>query len=575
MSLFRCCGLTLLIFLFSLTGLTSDATARWDQQPAKLTLRGSSWNSDSLKVWVFFADKKLANGSLSKAIALPAKTLKRRELRGSLRSNPDKMQWLDREVSSDYETSVLATGARLRQKSRWLNAISVIATPAQLQQIAELDFVTRMQEVARFYQPLPKIEPVAPDRNQSLNKPLGTDVFDYGNSFTQLNLIEVVALHDQGLSGAGVTILSLDTGFLISHEVFLSTHIVGTHDFINGDDDVQDNGQNIAQQVHGTATLSTIGGFKDGTLIGAAYGADFLLAKTEIVAQEIQIEEDNWVAGIEWGEQNGADVATSSLGYDKWYTYSDLDGNTAITTVAADMAASLGVIVVNSVGNDGHEGVPSLNAPADGDSVIAVGAIDLSGRIAGFTSNGPTYDGRIKPDVVAPGVAVFVATRDGNYGTESGTSFSCPLTAGVCALLLEAHPDWDYGKLYGALTGSATRATSPDNVAGYGIVRAAHALDYVPGQAHTTKGIVGFPNPFHPPEESIEFAFELEPAGPIALRIYTVAGEKVFEFDRQAGDPQALSWDGRNSKGEEVAAGVYIAYISGGGLSETYKIFKL
>ncbi len=534
--------------------------------PAKLTLLKSDWNSESLDVWVFFSDKQDTGGRLSKPVAVSEKALARRAVRGS---SVD-ADWFDREVSSAYREAVLSTGAELRQQSRWLNGISISATPAQVAEIAELPFVTELREVAVYRRELPEVVETPP-----LHKPTSPGVLNYGNSFGQLDIIQVIDLHNQGLSGEGVTILILDTGFKLDHEVFRGIDLLGTYDFINDDTDVQDDGEVTGQQSHGTSTLSTIAAFLDGTMIGAAYNASFLVAKTEDVAAEIQQEEDNWVAAIEWGEENGADIATSSLGYDDWYNYSDFDGNRAVTTKAADIAASLGVIVVNSIGNDGHDGPPSLNAPADGDSVIAVGAIDLTGRIAAFSSNGPTADGRIKPDVLAPGVSVLVATSSGGYGTSSGTSFSCPLAAGVCALLLEAHPDWTYGQLYGALTGSATRALDPDNVSGYGIIRAERAANYTPGDEVTIKGMVGFPNPFNPPQESIEFAFEIEPSGPIELRIYTVAGEKIFEYTRGAEDPLPLSWDGTNQDGEEVASGVYIAFISGSGISETYKIVKL
>lgn len=565
-SLFRILLISAALLLLSLSFATASPAVN---KPAKLTLLDSDWESDSLDVWVFFGDKTTDTGSLSRKVSLPDNTIRRRALRGTS-ANTD---WLDREVSRDYIEDVAATGARLRQQSRWLNAISVTATPEQIEQIARMHFVTELREIATYRREMPEIE--AEEAIPPIKKPSEGTLLDYGNSFDQLDIIEVVDLHNQGLTGEGVTVLIMDTGFLLSHEVFLNLDVAGTRDFINGDFDVQDDGQDISQQSHGTSTLSTIGGFKEGTLIGAAYNATYLIAKTEIREQEIQLEEDNWVAAIEWGEQNGADVATSSLGYDLWYQYSDFDGNTAVTTVAADIAASLGVIVVNSIGNGGQGAIPTLNAPSDGDSVIAVGAIDLAGGIASFTSNGPTADGRIKPDIVAPGVSVFVASRTGGYGISQGTSFSCPLAAGVCALLLEANPAWDYGKLYGALTGSATRASNPDNIAGYGIIRASLAVDYVPGEIMTVKGIVGYPNPFNPPDEKIEFAFELEPRGKVELRIYTIAGEEVFELIRDEGNPQALAWDGRNADGEEVAAGVYVAYISANGISETYKIFKL
>jgi len=246
--------------------------------------------------------------------------------------------------------------------------------------------------------------------------------------------------------------------------------------------------QDNSQRWHGTAVFSTVGGFVDDVLVGSAYGAQFALAKTEIKAEEIQIEEDYWVAGVEWADSVGADVVSSSLGYTEWddgtgYTYEDMDGNTTFCTRAADLAVSKGVVVLNAAGNE-RGPWPAWNyiiAPADGDSVIAVGAVDLEGDIASFSSAGPTYDGRIKPDVVACGVGTYCVTSSGGYDRLNGTSLSTPLAAGVCALLLEANPEWNPIQVREALWRTASQADNPDNLMGYGIVNAAKAsgFDYL------------------------------------------------------------------------------------------------
>jgi subtilisin family serine protease len=251
-----------------------------------------------------------------------------------------------------------------------------------------------------------------------------------------------------------------------------------------------------------------------------------------------------------------------------------MDGNTAITTRAADIAASLGVIVLNSVGNGQRISLqPTLIAPSDGDSVLAIGAVRLSGEITFFSSNGPTADGRIKPDLCALGSDVWVAnyTNDGLL-TSSGTSFSCPLVAGVVALLLQAEPEWKYGEIFEALTSTATRANSPDSVFGYGIVRAFDALNYENHEARNIVGISAYPNPF---STSVNFDFEVIPVGEVEVRIYTIAGEKVATLTRVVGDPAPLTWNGTNQDGEEVADGVYIAYITASGISEIRKVLKV
>jgi hypothetical protein len=172
----------------------------------------------------------------------------------------------------------------------------------------------------------------------------------------------------------------------------------------------------------------------------------------------------------------GADVVSSSLGYTDWYKYKDMDGNTAITTKAADLAVSKGLIVVNAAGNERQNSWHYIIAPADGDSVIAAGAVDRNGDLAPFSSVGPTFDGRIKPDVVACGVATYCAVPENNgFGYLSGTSLSTPLVAGVCALLLEVDSFLTPVQIRDTLWHTSSQAQNPDTLMGYGIVNAIKA----------------------------------------------------------------------------------------------------
>jgi subtilisin family serine protease len=201
------------------------------------------------------------------------------------------------------------------------------------------------------------------------------------------------------------------------------------------------------------------------------------------VSQEVPVEEDNWVAGLEWFESHGADMASSSLGYIDWYTQSQLDGKTAVTTKAAQAAAQRGLVIVDAAGNEGHDSNPAtshLLAPSDAASVISVGAVDSSGTIAGFSSDGPTADGRVKPEVLAPGVddSLLQSGSDTGYGSGSGTSFATPLVASAVALIIDAHPDWTVDQIRNALieTASGGGSFDPLYVSGYGVINAYAAI---------------------------------------------------------------------------------------------------
>ena len=424
---------------------------------------------DTQPVWVFLRDKA---GAPSATSGLSARALARRQRRGTGPVVTD----ADRDVSPAYLVDVAARATRVRHASRWLNAVSVDATAAQVEALATLPFVERVDLVARAdRRPEPEGEAVA--RRSSDRR--ARAVPDYGPSLSQLAQLGVPELHALGWTGEGVMVAVLDAGFdNLTHEAFASMKILARYDFVNGDLEVG-NGTDRGEGSHGTSTLSVVGGFADGMLVGPAYGAYFLLAKTEDSSRETPVEEDHWAAAAEWAEAAGADVISSSLGYLTYdtgfrsYTAAQMDGDTAVSTRAADLAAERGVVVVNSAGNSGFDaGHNTLGAPADGHGVIAVGAVDPSGARAAFSSVGPSSDGRVKPDVAAQGQSVLAAGSGTprSYRFVNGTSFSCPLTAGVAALLLQAHPEATAAQVRDALRASGSQAAAPDNLLGWGIV---------------------------------------------------------------------------------------------------------
>jgi serine protease AprX len=444
-----------------------------------------------LAVWVYFRDKgPQPEARMAEAQArLTPRALARRALRG----RAPLVGVRDVPLARDYVTGVAARVTRVRHEVAWLNALSVEATEAQVTALRALPYVSRI-DLVRGYRGRdeegvrgraqsatagPLVPPVSRDA------PARAPALDYGFSAGQVGLIRVPELHDQDLHGQGVVVAVFDTGFNnLAHESLATTAIVARRDFVNGDDDVSD-GQDQGEGSHGTETLSVIGGFAPGRLIGPAFAASFVLAKTENTDSETPVEEDNWAAAAEWAEALGVDVISSSLGYLTYdppfpsYTFEQMDGVTAISTRAAEVAASHGVVVVNSAGNSGQNVHNTLGAPADGAHVITVGATTSTGSRASFSSVGPTTDGRVKPDVAAQGVGVIAASpfSVSGYTGVSGTSFSCPLTAGVVALLLQARPTASVDEIANALRSSASQAGAPDNLLGFGIVNAVGARD--------------------------------------------------------------------------------------------------
>ncbi len=438
------------------------------------------------KVWIFFADK---GQDLSVRLEQAEADMSSRAILRRLR-HATPIDQFDVPVYSSYVESIQPYVRRIRQVSRWLNAVSVEVDGTALNEISRLPFVRSLDLVASRAWRDPKTE--IDVQSAFPFRAVGALALDYGDSIFQLQLIKVPTLHELGYSGKGVLICMLDTGFnALNHEALDHLDIVDTWDFVNNDPIVRDETDQAGSGNHGTATLSTIAGYQPGTLIGPAYNASFLLGKTENTEWERHVEEDHWVAGAEWADAKGADIISSSLGYgggftdgEVGYTYQEMDGETAIVTRAANIAGSRGILIVNSAGNEGDRPFPinSIIAPSDSDMVLAVGATNYRGARVSFSSVGPTYDGRLKPDIMAMGANVVAAVPDAldAYALVNGTSFSCPLAAGVAALLLEAHPTWTNLNIMQALRTTGSNTGNPDHRNGWGVIDAVKALAFEP-----------------------------------------------------------------------------------------------
>lgn len=387
----------------------------------------------------------------------------------------------DLPVHIDYVKQIKQSGATVLGASRWLNAVAVEADEAQLKRIDKLCFVTSSRKLQTLKsaaytkaddKPLPPRTPLAGEENLP---------FEYGDATLQNTMLNVNALHAKGMTGKGVRIALFDSGFdaVDTMDVFDSlwanNQVLAWYDFVDDDTTV------FREDDHGTNVMSTIGANLPGEMVGMAPHATFILARTEDAGSETKQEEYNWLAALEWADSLGADVIHSSLGYSEFdqdignYTYDDMDGNTAVITKAADLAARKGIIVTTSAGNEGNGSWHYITAPCDGDSVLCAGAINKRYRPSSFSSWGPSSDGRVKPDVTALGSRTTVASRRNYITASDGTSFSGPLIGGLVTCLRQAHPERSNIDIINAVRMSGDQYNSPDDRYGYGVPDAAFA----------------------------------------------------------------------------------------------------
>lgn len=471
-----------------------------------------------VKYWIFLRDKGNATSlpSLSTHDHLTERALRRR---ARMMPPGATTQFEDLPLHAPYLDALRGLGATIAAESRWMNAVSAVVPAGRLEAASRLPFVERIEPVRSVGRGRMPEEGAAGDRGAvggangephsallraSASTPASLIAVspaspfplpDYGPSFAQLDAVRVPAVHALGITGREIVVGILDTGFRWrAHASLEGMTVLGEYDFVAGDGNTADGPADPpGQDAHGTLVLSVLGGNDPGRLVGPAFDASFLLAKTENAASETQVEEDFWAAGIEWLEANGADVINSSLGYNTWddgsgYSWAggDFDGATSVAARAAARAARLGVVLCVSMGNEGNgDGVTgTMLTPADADTVLSLGAATFDGFVSTSSSTGPTSDGRVKPDLAAPGSAVVAASTAGRdaYLLQSGTSLASPIAAGAAALLLSARPDLSPVRVRDILRASADSAKIrnhsgfPNNFAGWGYLDALAAV---------------------------------------------------------------------------------------------------
>ena len=541
-------------------------------------------SSETVHVWASFRDKGAA-GPIEMAAALEraAATLGPRDRARRLRAHVTPLvDELDLPVCPRYLDSLTARGFAPHAVSRWFNRAAVRVTGARLEELAALPFVDRVSPVARArvdlapyapsggFAPAPRSSPQGTESGAGSPRRAERVEIDHGLLGPALQILGIPALHDSGYAGQGVLVAILDEGFdnRDQHEALVSQVIAPgrQRDFVDDDSVVTGGG-------HGTIVLGCIAGDKPGRYVGAAFGAEYALARTEIHSLEAPVEMLNWGRAAEWADSLGADLISSSLGYSTFddasydYTYADMDGHTTEVSRAAEIAASKGILVVNSVGNSGNAPWHYLIAPADvnGDSLIAAGAIRFDGAPASFSSFGPSADGRIKPDLAAPGVEVPVVAAGSDpagYAIASGTSISAPLIAGLAACIMQARPAWTPQQVIRALRETASRARDPDPQLGYGIPNGPAALGWFRPRGRLGLALEGA-NPLRAGDRlRAVFALaatELRPAS-ARVRVFDAAGRAVrglWAGTLEPGRPLEAAWDGTGDGGRTLAPGLY------------------
>ena len=443
------------------------------------------------------------------------KSIRRREKHGILK--PD---YLDLPLCQDYVRQIEGLADTVRQQLRWFNAVSIAASPGQIEKIRALPFVIEVRafgenkllpaEISLTKKTLSKPAfsefqdkdlPYGSLRDNLLERGQGSQLENFSANRREGKILDnqedekfldtllslerkqmnLDAFKNAGLDGSGVTIAIFDAGFRKAdqHEAF--AHLWAANKPGGGEDQILATKDFFGRKKppfghssHGSNVLSCIAGKKGEAWIGAAPGADFLLARTEHNLTEFINEEDNWLAAMEWADRQGADIISSSLGYTKpRYKFENLDGHQALVTQAAAIATRKGMLVVNSAGNQGDEKFHYLGAPADADSVLTVGATYPMVKIfAKFSSYGPNARGVLKPNVTAPGFAL-VAKPSGGYQMATGTSFSAPLVSGFAACLMQLFPDATNMEVFRMIVQSGHLFPYFDYVHGFGVPDAA------------------------------------------------------------------------------------------------------
>ncbi len=457
----------------------------------------------------------------------------------------------DLPINPEYRRQVLSVAdVAMHNQSKWLNGLCIITeNPNSLDEIRTLSFVDYVETLR---EKITGKHRVALDSKFEALEASEEEVsqfhhgVDYGSSFRQLEVYNLLPLHEKGYTGKGLVIGVMDAGYNQLFEIpgfrpmIEDGRLLGQRDFVDNQH------EEISGSFHGMSVMSCMAGNSEGKIIGAAPDASYWIFRTEDGGSETRVEEINWAAAAEYGDSVGCDIFNTSLGYTllyddtgavdslRSYYWDDLNGNTSYITRAADMAAQKGILVVNSAGNSGQRTWKYIGMPADGDSVMAIGAVDSSvaKNKTGFSSFGRGSDPRVKPNVMAQGSTVALLGLD-STGNDlvvrgGGTSFAGPLLAGAAACLWQMDKSKSAWEIKTFIEESADRFSNPDTAYGYGIPdfnKAGNAL--VKGKSE--EAIIDvFPNPI---ETQVSLKLYSPTATMLTVEIFDPRGRLIQEMD--------------------------------------------
>ncbi|RZJ30460.1 MAG: T9SS type A sorting domain-containing protein [Flavobacterium sp.] len=469
-------------------------------------------------------------------------------------------------IHQDYIDQISAV-VEVMAKSKWLNAVHVRGSVDDINSTSALAFVDHIDFANHA------LNSGRPSAAHNVQKTMDIEInFPYGGSSNQIQMLNGHLLHQQNFTGSGKIIAVLDAGFpgVDTEAPFARLHnnnlILGGYNFVDRDNNF------YTRNSHGTMVLSTMGGYVTNQLVGTAPDASYYLFITEDADQETPLEESLWVEAAETADSLGVDVINTSLGYFDYdnpnysHTYEEMDGVTTFIARGADIAFSRGMVVVVSAGNSGSDDEAHMHiaTPADAVNVLTVGAVDSFGNYAAFSSIGPSYDGRIKPDVAAKGLGATVANAQGNVVTASGTSFSGPIIAGMVATFWQAVPSFTNAQVVQYIKESASQFDNPDFELGYGIPDFAQAyqaaLLSVP--QNTASRFKVYPNPV-----TDNLIISLPSTIPSAkVSIYNALGQSVSEKEITIDTPSANL--------ESLQNGVYFYKITSAAATQSGTLIK-